>query len=40
MSSTSDEVISTTKRAWALPETEAELLSMTQAQLGGCEALL
>ncbi len=40
MSSTSEEVISITKRAWARAENEVELSPMTQAQLGGFLNLL
>ena len=40
MSSTSEEVISITKRAWTHAESEAEPLPMTQAELGGFLNLL
>jgi nitronate monooxygenase len=40
MSSTSEEVISTTKRAWARAETEVEPSPMTHAELGGFLNLL
>jgi hypothetical protein len=35
MSSTSEEVIAVTERAWARAESEAEPLPMTHAELGG-----
>jgi nitronate monooxygenase len=40
MSSTSEEVIAITKRAWTRAESEAEPLRMTQAELGGFLNLL
>jgi hypothetical protein len=40
MSSTSEEVLCITKRAWARAETEAELPPMTHAELGGFLNLL